>query len=147
MRGAKRPVSEDTSPNYIAELFKKKTHVRICPHSWIINEFLIKILGKWANFCFFSSFLHKWPKNYHIELSPFVKKSKFWFSTVKIFFFITNYSILLNFIDLERYLHCGTFAKNRMSVSIRILEILMIIWSKFWKKGDFHVQGLLIKDY
>ena len=47
-----------------------------------------------------------------------LKKPKFRFSMVKITFFITIFLILLDVIDLESYLHCGTFAKNRMSVRI-----------------------------
>jgi len=59
------------------------------------------------------------------EISNFYGKNKF---------FITNLLILLHFIDLESYLHWGTFAKNRMSVSIRILEILILFYQNFGKK-------------
>ena len=68
---------------------------------------------------------------------------------VKIIFLITNVLIVLDFIDLESYLHWETFAKNRMSVSIRILEILIIIYlMKILEKRRFSRsrttnQGLL----
>ena len=51
--------------------------------------------------------------------------------------------ILLDFIDLESYLHCGTFAKKRMSVSIRILEINDYL-IKILEKDDLVIlEGLL----
>ena len=78
----------------------------------------------------------------HFFAKSVLKKLKFRFSIFHAKMAYSARDILSYFMELKTKLHCGTFAKKRMSVSIRIPEILMISRSKFLKKtifGDFQV--------